>query len=173
MKIAVAGSHGTGKSTFAKGLAEKLSGHYIYDIVREEAAPKGFAVNENTPLVVQLWLMSRQWELERTTPEPWVADKCLYDYLVYGEIIFKDEAVKKVLREVVKENANYDFVFYLPIEFPMELDGLRSENLEFQKEVDRRYKEFLDEFGIKYITLSGSVEERINQALQLIGPVAA
>ena len=48
MKIAIAGSHGTGKSTFAKALAKKLNGNYIPDIVREEAAPKHFTINENT-----------------------------------------------------------------------------------------------------------------------------
>ena len=165
MKIAVAGSHGTGKSTFAKALSERLGCNYIYDIVREEAFPKGFVINENTPPEVQLWLVMRQWELEKTTPESWVADKCLFDYLVYGEIVLKDKDTLREIRKIIERNAKYDFVFYLPIEFPMEMDGIRSQDLEFQKDVDLRYKKCLDELGIRYITLSGSVEERVNQAI--------
>lgn len=166
MRIIIAGSHGVGKTTFAKALANKLGFNYIHDIVREEALPMGFVINENTPPEVQLWLVCRQWELEKTTPEGWVADKSLFDYLVYGEIILKNDDIRKVIRDIVARNARYDFVFYLPIEFPMELDGKRSENLEFQKEVDRRYKEALGSFGVKYIPLTGSVEERVNQAIE-------
>ncbi len=174
MKVTVAGSHGVGKTTFTKALAERLGANYISDIVREEAVSKGFTINENTPPEVQIWLVARQWDLETTTPENWVADKCLFDYLVYGEIVLERQNSNKAknaleaIREIVRDNTHYDFVFYLPIEFPMELDGLRSEDLEFQKEVDRRYKKILEHFGVKYITLSGSVEERVNQALQYI-----
>ncbi len=166
MKIAIAGAHGVGKTTFAKALAKRLGFNYIHDIVREEATQKGFVINENTPPEVQLWLISKQWELEKNTPETWVADKSLFDYFVYGEIILKDEAIKKVIRNVVERNSDYNFVFYLPIEFPMEIDGIRSNDLEFQKEVDDRYKKYLKEFGVKYIVLSGSNEQRLEQAIE-------
>jgi nicotinamide riboside kinase len=168
MKIAIAGSHGTGKTTFAKSLAEKLNLKYIPDVVREEAAPKGFEINENTPSEVQLWLVMRQWELEKTTPESWIADKSLLDYLIYGEIVLKEENFKNTIRDVVKRNAKYDFVFYFPIEFLMEIDGLRSEDEEFRKKVDALYRTYLESMGIKYIVLSGSVEERIKKALDVI-----
>jgi len=166
MKIAIAGAHGVGKSTFAKGLAERMSFHYIPDIVRDEAVLKGFVINENTPPEVHLWLVCRQWELEQTTSEGWVADKSLFDYLVYGEIILKDDEFKKLIRKIVKRNAHYDTVFYLPIEFTMESDGIRSEDENFRKKVDHLYKKILKEFGVKYILLSGSPEQRINQALK-------
>lgn len=167
MKIALAGSHGTGKSTFAKDLAKRLNLNIIPDIVRVEAVPKGFKINENTSPEVQLWLMMRQWELEKTTPESWVADKCLIDYLIYG-LTQKDDNVKAVLRKITEDNAKYDFVFYLPIEFPMESDGVRSDDENFRKIVDVNYKKYLDEHGIKYFILSGSPEERIRKALEII-----
>lgn len=166
MKIAIASTHGTGKSTFAKALAKELNCNYIYDVVREEAPKKGFPINENTPPEVQLWMTMRQWELEKTTPEDWVADKCLFDYLIYGDIVLKDEDIKKIIRWVVERNAHYDFVFYIPIEFEMEEDGLRSKKL--QPIIDIHYKEYLERRGIKYIIVSGSVEERVNQALSHI-----
>lgn len=48
----------------------------------------------------------------------------------------------------------------------IEIDGIRSNDLEFQKEVDRRYKECLEEFRVKYIALSGSNEQRVEQAIE-------
>ncbi len=164
MKIAIASTHGTGKSTVARRLARKLKGRYIHDVARDEAPKKGFAISEDTPPEVQLWMTMRQWELEQTTPEDWVADKCLFDYLVYGDIVIKDEEIKKIIKRIVEDNAHYDFVFYIPIEFPMEEDGLRSKDL--QPIVDEYYKKYLKRRGIKYITLSGSPQERVKQALE-------
>lgn len=162
------GSHSTGKTTLAKALAKKLNFRYIHDVVREEAVKKGFTINENTPPEVQLWLLLRQWELEVTTPEGWVADKSLFDYLVYGDLILKDEIIRKVIRWFVQRNTRYDFVFYLPIEFPMENDGIRSIDPAFRENIDRLLKKCLEEFGVKYIILSGSVEERTKKALSHI-----
>ena len=165
IRITIMGSHGTGKTTLARALAERLNFTYIQDVVREEAVKKGFVINENTPPEVQLWLLMRQWELETTTRGSWVADKSLFDYLVYGDLVLKDEDVKKVIRKIVQQNAKYDYVLYLPIEFPMEEDGIRSVDPKFREKIDRLFRKCLDEFGVKYIVLSGSVEERIEQAL--------
>lgn len=168
MKIAVVGSHGVGKTTLAKALAKKLKINYIHDIVREEAIKKGFTINEKTPPEVHFWLTFRQWELEQTTPQDWIADKSLFDYLVYGEIVLKEKIFRQTIRKIVKSSAKYDSVFYLPIEFGMEIDGLRSENLDFQKLVDKKYRKILSELKIEYITLSGSVKERLSQALKFL-----
>ena len=54
MKITIAGSHGVGKTTFAKTLAKKLKINYIHDIVREEAVKKGFTINEKTSLIQRI-----------------------------------------------------------------------------------------------------------------------
>jgi len=163
MRIAITATHGAGKTEFAKALAKAINGTYIHDIVREEAIPKGFKFNEDTPPEVQLWLTMRQWELETLTSEPWVADKCLFDYLVYGNVLIKDEEIMRMIERVVENSTRYDFVFYFPAEFPMEEDGFRSKAL--QPIVDVEYKKYLEGRGIKYIPLTGTVEERVNQAL--------
>lgn len=167
MKIAVAATHGAGKTTFVEALAKAIiNGTTIHDIVREEVIPKGVAINENTPSDLQLWLATQQWFLELTTKEPWVADKCLFDYLIYGRIVIKDEEIMDMVEKFVNRNAKYDFVFYIPVEFPMEEDGFRSKEL--QLVVDAAYKEYLEKHGIKYITITGTVEERVKQALSYI-----
>jgi adenylate kinase family enzyme len=176
MKIAVCGSHGTGKSSFAKGLAEKFGANYIHDIVTDEVAPQGFVINDKTLPEVQILLVSRQWQLEQTTPESWVADKCLFDYLVYARDDFEDYISKTI--KMFVGSAHYDVVFYLPIEFPMELNEFRSPDLNFQKEMDRRYRKFLDDSGVKYIVLHDlmkesatkqeAIEKRINLAMSYI-----
>jgi len=168
MKIAVIGSHGTGKSTLSKALSEKLGYGRIPDIVRDEAVQKGFLINEDTPIETQIWLVARQIELERNTQLPWIADKVLFDYAVYGDIILKDEEVKSVVNRLVERNANYDLIFYLPIEFSLEADGVRSADPEFQKKIDEYYRVYLQKQRIGFFELTGSVEERLNRALSYI-----
>ena len=59
--------------------------------------------------------------------------------------------------------ANYSHVVYLPIEFPIVLDGLRPDDPQFQREIDRRIVSLLETHGVTYQTISGSVEERLKQ----------
>lgn len=172
MKIAISGSHGTGKSSFARGLAKKLGANYIHDIVTDEFVKEGFVINESTSPQLQIALVGHQWRLEQTTPQPWIADKCLFDYLVYARDDFKGY-IKKTIEMFVKNDAHYDFVFYLPIEFPMEFDNIRSPDLNFQKLMDERYRKLLDDLGIRYIVLhdfmkeSNSKEEAIKKRVEL------
>jgi len=166
MRIAIVGSHGVGKSTLAEELSKKLGYPILKDIVREEAIQKGFIINENTPPETQIWLVARQLELERNSGKNWIADKTLWDYFIYGEVVLKEPKVIEVIRYLVERNAKYDHIFYLPIEFPLEADGVRSPDPKFQKMIDERYRQYLEEAKINFKMISGSVEERVAQALK-------
>ncbi|HYN99227.1 MAG TPA: AAA family ATPase, partial [Actinomycetota bacterium] len=61
---------------------------------------------------------------------------------------------------------NYSHVFYLPIEFPIVLDGLRPDDPAFQAEIDERLVRLLKSHDIDYVTIKGSVEERMEQINQ-------
>ena len=52
---------------------------------------------------------------------------------------------------------------YLPVEFPLESDGVRNDNVEDQAKMDFLIRNLLETSGIKYITVTGSVEERVEQ----------
>lgn len=167
MKIAVVGAHGTGKTTLCREIAQSLDCHYIPDVVAE-AFRLGFDINEETPPESQFWILSKQLELERNTPMPWVMEKSLWDNLVYGSFSIKDKKVLSVIEKLVRDNAKYDTVFYLPVEFSLVDDGLRSLNVDFQKFVDTRLLEYMHKHNIQYHTLSGSISERLERALAII-----
>lgn len=164
MKIAIVGSHGVGKTTLSSKLSKILNLPIIPDVA-VEAYKKGFAISENTPPEVQFWMFAKHLEYEKNLGENWIADKCLIDYSVYADVIFTDTRVTSLLSEMVSKNICYDLVFYLPIEFPIEDDGVRSLDPIFQKNVDDRYKRVLSQWNIPYISLTGSVEDRIRQAM--------
>lgn len=170
MKIAVIGSHGTGKTTICRGLAKKLRLNYIPDIVAEAFRLK-FPINESTPPETQFWILSKQLELERNTPEHWIMEKSLWDNIIYGGFSIKKKSIMKVIKNIVEKNASYDLVFFCPIEFPIPDDGLRSLNKDFQRTIDRNFRKYLNRHKIQFIELHGDEQTRLDYASSLIDKI--
>lgn len=166
MKIAIVGAHGVGKTTLAKALAKELQLKIIPDTAAE-AFHKGFIVNENTPIENQFWILCKALEYERDALEDFIADKALYDNIIYSRNIFDDSHVLRIIEDIVLKNASYDLLLYIPIEIPLEDDG-RSMNIAFQKKIDNEYKEFLNSLGLTYVEVKGSVSDRVTTAKKAI-----
>jgi nicotinamide riboside kinase len=197
MKIVILGSHGTGKTTLTKRLHGYLQNNYELRIesvkaVTEnnefklrkpvgelrwtylpeapfEATQRGFTMNQDTSLESEIWIIAKQLELERISP-PWIADKCLIDILAYARYLFRQEVELLNLAErVVKRNVDYDLVLYLPAgEFPIEDDGLRCTDVDFQKNIDQEIVRLMEELQVEYRILRGGKEERFNKAKRLV-----
>lgn len=98
------------------------------------------------------------------TKKMYVTDRWLIDNMAYSN-----------LSPLITENLHYIHqcllphflkvwdvrVFYIPIEFDLEKDGVRPEDLAYQKSVDDLLKELLCYFQIPYITLRGNTERRV------------
>ena len=63
----------------------------------------------------------------------------------------------------------YDHVFYLPIEFPIVLDGLRPDDPGFQADIDRRIRHLLETADVSFHALTGSVGDRQEQVRKVVG----
>jgi nicotinamide riboside kinase len=72
---------------------------------------------------------------------------------------------------VVKRHAkrSYDEFIHLPVEFPLVKDGHRPVSEEFRSLSDRLLKETLEELGIKYHVVSGSLEQRLRTIADIYG----
>ena len=76
------------------------------------------------------------------------------------EFYLWDECVRLAERRL---RTSYSDVFYLPIEFPIVLDGLRPDDPAFQKDIDERILGLLRAHDIEYETITGGVDERIEK----------
>lgn len=166
MKIAIVGAHGVGKTTLARELSKALNYSILPDTA-SEALKKGFTVNEDTPPENQLWILCKQIEYERALLDNFVADKTLFDNIVYARQIFEDPHLLTVIEDVVKKLAEYDLYLYLPIEIPLVADG-RSIDPVFQKRIDDEYISLLNVLDIKFHEIRGTIPERISKALKII-----
>lgn len=174
-KIAIVGSFSTGKTTTAQILARRLDLPLLPEVARE-VVELGFKLDKDATPETETLIFLKQLNNELATEE-FVGDRSLIDVMAYAgwvldhqertrEMYLWDECVKLAERRL---RTSYSHVFYLPIEFPIVLDGLRPDDPEFQKDIDKRVLRLLDSHGIVYETITGSVEERLEKIVRALG----
>jgi nicotinamide riboside kinase len=166
--IALCGSHSTGKTTLLNALRKEFPGfHYVTEVARD--CP--FPLNENTSWEAQEFIYREQVrrELEIPLKDITISDRSTYDQLAYvtyaylrGRIDLNDFMTLR--QRLMDWGALYDLIVYLPIEFPLVPDGVRSLDESYREDIDRLIRDILDanvEEG-RMITLTGDVTTRLN-----------
>jgi hypothetical protein len=176
MKIAFVGSFSTGKTTMANLCAREWDLPLLPEAARE-VAELGFPLDQGATAETETLIFLKTLKAE-LSHERFVADRSMLDVLAYADWVMehaaearKEDHLWAEAREIAVLNlrARYDHVFYLPIEFPIVLDGLRPDDREFQAEIDRRMVHLLHAHDVVHHTLSGSVEDRLEQAEKIVG----
>ncbi len=151
MKIALIGTHGTGKTTLAYELVANLKKEGMNaGLVREIAGICPLPINEETTIESQKWMIYQQYckEIEEQSRFPiLVCDRStLDDYAYYSNKFGADTLIHDFVKETIKE---YDFLFRIPINGSyLKKDGIRSINPTFQKEIDRMFDFLLEQFSV-------------------------
>lgn len=174
MKIIFTGAQGTGKTTVLKYY--KKSGYKCITNVVRNLSKKGVKINETGDSESQKIIFDTYYKKLNKAQE-YVSDRGLTDVYAYSLYLLTQAFNKKneeefqnlqkeckreaeLLRTFVDNNKDIIWVRF-PIEFPIENDGVRSENDIFRELVDDHIKHILDGYEIPYITVKGTVEERI------------
>lgn len=176
MRIAIVGSFSTGKTTTAEILASRLDLPLLPEVARE-VVELGFKLDKDATPETETLIFLRQYNNELATPE-FVGDRSLIDVMAYAgwvldnqertkELYLWDECVRLAERRL---RTSYSHVFYLPIEFPIVLDGLRPDDPGFQKDIDERILGLLRGNDIEYETITGGIDERVDKILGSLPP---
>jgi nicotinamide riboside kinase len=177
MKIAFVGSFSTGKTTLANLFAREWHVPLLPEVAREVVA-LGFPLDQTATAETETLIFLKQWRAE-ATHGAFVADRSIYDVLAYADWVMEHNQEERKENHLWLESraiatldlrARYDEVFYLPVEFPIVLDGLRPDDTGFQADVDRRIRALLDGEDVAFHTLSGTVEDRQEQVRKVLGP---
>ena len=146
MKIIFTGAQGTGKTSVMDVLHSSL--YKIRGITRKVITDNNLTINE-------------------------YSDNCSQKHIfdVYERELYINETQLEHLYKFTSKNTDAIYV-YFPIEFDIADDGTRSLDKEFQKEIDEIIHNILEDlklrYEIKYITVSGSIEERVKQIEKLL-----
>jgi nicotinamide riboside kinase len=180
MKVAFVGSFSTGKTTLATAFAREWDYPLLPEVAREVVA-LGFPLDQGATAETETLIFLKQWRAEEVH-DHFVADRSIYDVLAYADWVMehrpgdrKEDHLWYESREiaVLDLRARYDHVFYLPVEFPIVLDGLRPDDADFQADIDRRITSLLRSHDVPYRSLTGSIEERQEQVREVVQIVPA
>lgn len=175
-RAVIVGSFSTGKTTLAELLARRLDLPLLPEAARE-VVELGFKLDKDATPETETLIFLKQYNNELST-DRFVSDRSLIDTMAYAGWVLENRprAKEMALWEECERLADrrlrtaYSHVFYLPIEFPIVLDGLRPDDPVFQKEIDDRILRLLAAHSISYETITGSIEERMEAILARLEP---
>jgi len=180
MKIGILGAQGTGKTTLAEALAKKFGYPLILEIAREVMAeigidsPRELKGNPEKGKDFQMKCLGRQIEEEKKH-ENFISDRTTIDNAAYWMKWHAHENPSPVnigYYTLAWKNAKkYDLLVYVPPEFPLVDDGCRSINKAYQREMDFLIKLLLGSWGKNYITVEGTLKERVAQVVKVVKEV--
>lgn len=166
-RIILTGAQCTGKTTLMKELAK--DGTRTLSIARETAERFGWTPDYEDIEGYQNALFADMLK-GLSSKKSYISDRGLTDVAAHtfaGALagrIKSSVADKQYLKMHKFHRDNPDIlVVYVPIEFEIEDDGVRNIDKADQAKMDFLIKNLLDTAGISYITVTGTVEERISQ----------
>ena len=179
----LSGSFSVGKSTLLEALAKKHGDmlDFISDggrAVIMKVAPEGI---ENISLEKRKNLQKGVFEyyLERELPyvssgssKLAISDASMIEVAAYSDGLLDEDYVSQI-HECIKERAEHYCILKLPVGVtPLYEDGIRNEDLDFQREVDERMNKILDMYphiAVTYLPVECSLlEDRVAFAEELL-----
>ncbi|PIU22622.1 MAG: hypothetical protein COT14_00210 [Candidatus Diapherotrites archaeon CG08_land_8_20_14_0_20_30_16] len=163
-KIGLISTHGTGKTTLAYTIAGefKKQGIKVKPIAEMAtiAIERGFPINKGTTLEAQGWIFHTQSSLELEA-EMYNYEVCICDRTVFDNFVYMINSLgeQKEYLEMVLGHMKlhpYNKLYLIPItndEKELQEDGVRDTDLNFQRQIDIKLRNLLQDLKIEYIEL--------------------
>ena len=164
-KIAFIGSHGVGKTTLLNSIPHSYK---IKELARKQlitdTKPHNMSLSDRILFQKKYWQLQLGAENEKRETG-FLSDRTLLDIIAYSYGILDIKEIKEMFNQCVDR---YDYLFYIPIEFSLKVDEVRSANKEYQRYIDNIIFKLIQRLQtldnkVKISTLRGSVEQRKNQ----------
>jgi len=158
------GSHSTGKSTLLEHLNKIDKNIYTSDgFSRPVKLAKSKLKFDNLSEQIIINELT-EWAFLNYLDKNVFTARSPIDAIVYSNLLFPDLDTTS-LKETLYENLDkVENIFYIPIEFEIQNDGVRFIDPDFQQQVDLAIQDFLleDKIAKKVIILQGTIQERID-----------
>lgn len=175
MKIGIAGTHCSGKTTLANYLAMELN----LPLIEEIAA--NYKEKDRQKMETQLAILNSQIEAENQC-DSFVSDRTVFDNLCYCTYHFnvdmenRKEIFDKCIRIFTKHAllgkcAPYDVIVLIDDYFPLEDNGVRNLDIGQQQFIHKLVhlcQNLMRLTGAKLIHVHGSTEARISQIMEAL-----
>lgn len=169
-KICIVGSQGVGKTTLTNLLSTKLKIPVISEIARNFTKEQLQCTNIEYPNI-QKRILELQL-LEESKYDSFISDRGSIDNLAYFLYscydISSDLDNSFYVSQSINNALNYTHIFFLRPEWELVDDGFRDCDVNYQKSIDIIIKTILQLYNIKYYMLSGTIENRMKKAMEII-----
>jgi nicotinamide riboside kinase len=172
LRIAICGSHSTGKTTLLHGIATALTQRGVECVIASEPIRALESRLTGTTLTDRYLLLVTEHlrRLDRQPGDVLLLDRSLIDLRVYLEhesrqIPTVSELVDELLRWYVER---IDGWLYLPIEFPLVPDPRRPPSEDYRRRIDIGLRELATDLGVDFVPIEGPPDRRVTLALKAI-----
>ncbi len=163
MKIAIIGTHSTGKTSIIQQLSLVLKnrGKRVF-IVAELSRRAPGVINEDTALATQLWIQEKQKQEEGVPMDingVMLCDRSTIDNFAYLQRVAGSADISAIEKDAVKHMQTYDFIFKTKkLNVSAVADGVRSVTDSFRDNIEERIVYLLQKHAIVYNTLPGTLD---------------
>ncbi len=183
LRIAFIGAHGTGKTTLAKVVSEKLNLPLIAEGVREKMVyykNEGYDKYDLDHYGGVFQLFQDELLIERLFEENekvhFISDRSTIDNFAY----YATNQICKPLSEktfkayeylCLSQSKKYSHLFLVPVSFPAVADGVRETTYQSQIIIENFIRGFCEKNNIRYIEIDtncNTVEERVKFVLDVV-----
>lgn len=179
MKVVICGAQSVGKTTLINSLPDKYKDKIVTGVLRKIliSTPGDMTHSEDADAYTQTKFFDTLWN-ELVKRKDYISDRGLVDVVAYSKYLGESRKLgigiyqiqMRELKEWASKHKDEVYV-YIPIEFEIIDDGLRSLDKEFQSGIDRSIREVLDDSGIKYIVIKGSNEKRLADFVKALSDI--
>lgn len=168
MRIAIFGAHQVGKTTLAEELLENLPGYTLETepYYQMESSDFEFSEEPNAEDFVEQFNYSVQ--LISQSGNDILFDRCFIDILAYLHILDPHRNIKPLFEKAQSMISEIDLFVFVPIEEP---DLIHEHEIDFPKlrnQVNDVLHDWIDDFGIEAVKVSGTLSKRRDQVLAKI-----
>lgn len=165
MKIWICGSHWTWKTTLVNSIDFNINKitNLARDLILRTGKPEQMSLGEKN--VFQYTLYCEMFAKHRLA-DSFITDRTIFDVLAYTDMNSRHYWAMR--SDIDKYSDMYDVVLYIPIEFWIESDWIRNEDLQFQKAIDEKIKTILRQLDVPYITITWTIQERVKKVEKII-----
>ena len=178
VRIAILGGPRCGKTTLIQqlyvdlkirdlnvGVATEYSTDYLRDKGMIETIAEQYGI----------YLGQAQLEAALSEFDYAITDYATFVPFIYGRFMLGDkkrtkkeiEILKDLYMLALRDLPKYDYIFFVPREFGYEKDGVRWQDENLAKSIDKAILSFLEAENVKFEVITGSTKERSDKILEI------
>lgn len=163
--VVITGAESTGKSVLAKQLSQHFSSHYYPEYAREylERSGPGYSrkdVEKIARVQMQQMVEATRYQTDCVFFDTWLILTKVWFEVVYGKVpAWIPEAIK---------NAPVDLFLLCANDIPWIPDPLRENGGDMRQKLFEMYKTNIVEFGFNYQIVTGTGDQRLENAVKAI-----